>query len=90
MKPGTFPPPACALLETYCSVVARSRSIAKLLGETDANVDFKRFRMLLNLQARTTSLMAMLATRLRILPRNNPRQNRHEPPYAKPWEIHPE
>jgi hypothetical protein len=89
MKAGSFPAATHPLLETYCSCVSRARFIGKELRETDAKTDFKRYKMLLGMQARTTALMAMLATRLRILPRNNPRQNRHEAPYSKPWELRP-
>jgi hypothetical protein len=53
----------------------------------DLKTDFKRFKMLSSMQARSSAMIAMLATRLRILPKNNSRQTRHESPYAKPWEI---
>lgn len=90
MKGGAFPPATHPLLETYCVAVGSSRFIEKELRETDLKTDFKRFRMLSSMQARQSALVAMLATRLRILPRNNSRQNRHGSPYVKPWEIRPE
>jgi hypothetical protein len=90
MKAGSFPAATHPLLETYCMCVSRARFIEKALRETDITTDFRRFKMLSNMQARSSAMIAMLATRLRILPRNNPRQNRHESPYAKPWEIRPE
>jgi phage terminase small subunit len=87
MKAGSFPAATHPLLETYCMCVSRARFIEKELRETDLNTDFKRFKMLSSMQARQSSMIAMLATRLRILPKNNSRQNRHESPHAKPWEI---
>jgi phage terminase small subunit len=90
MKGGAFPPATHPLLEAYCVAVGSSRFIEKALRETDPTTDFRRFRMLSSMQARQSSMIAMLATRLRILPKNNSRQNRHEPPYVKPWEIRPE
>jgi phage terminase small subunit len=88
MRPGQFPIAVHPLLETYCMCISRTRAIEQQLREVDPKTDFKRYRMLATMQVRESALLCSLSTRLRLLKPSSSRQDRHEKPLAKPWELH--
>jgi hypothetical protein len=67
---------------------AATRAIEQQLREVDPKTDFKRYRMLTTMQVRESALLCSLSTRLRLLKPSSSRQDRHEKPHTKPWELH--
>ncbi len=88
MVPSHFPAATYPLLEVYCTCVARCRAIERLLRQADPKADFKKYRMLVTMQCQQSALLCSLSTRLRLLKPSSSRQDRHEPPGPKPWELH--
>jgi hypothetical protein len=88
MKPSHFPIAVHPLLEVYCGCISRARAIEQQLREVDPKTDFKRYKMLTAMQVRESQLLCSLSTRLRLLKPSSSRQDRHEKPLSKPWELH--
>jgi hypothetical protein len=85
-----FSPSTVPLLAQYCRAVIQARRVAELIEKAtaDPNLDIKDYDRLLTMQARCSSEIAMLATKMRISQQSttNHRGNKKPSAARKPWE----
>ena len=88
MKAGTFPPSVWPLLSLYCTFICRARFIELQLRKADPKKDLDAFKMWLTMERDVTSVLCQLATKLRLLVRNNTRMDRQQSTESStPWLI---
>lgn len=85
-----FPTETHPLLTQYCRTVIQARRIAELIEQAtaDPELSVSAYDRLLKMQARCSSSLAMLATKMRISQQatTNHRGNKKQVTPRKPWE----
>jgi hypothetical protein len=78
------------LLSAYCLHACTLDQLAKLIAETDPEVDLSRFDQLLRMRKRESAALASLSTKLRLAQsqRFDSRKKLEPRPWVPPWERH--